>query len=66
MGRFSIMVIALFSVITVNALANILPLNNQTTGEISNRLPVLFTPAGYVFSIWSVIYVLLIVWLVGI
>lgn len=65
MGRFSIMVIALFSVITVNALANILPLNNQTTGEISNRLPVLFTPAGYVFSIWSVIYVLLIVWLVG-
>ena len=42
-----------------------MPLNNQTTGEISNRLPVLFTPAGYVFSIWSVIYVLLIVWLVG-
>ncbi len=65
MGRFAIMVIALISVITVNALANILPLNNQTTGEISNRLPVLFTPAGYVFSIWSVIYVLLIVWLVG-
>lgn len=65
MGRFAIMVIALISVITINALANILPLNNQTTGEISNRLPVLFTPAGYVFSIWSVIYVLLIVWLVG-
>ena len=65
MGRFAIMVIALISVITVNALANILPLNNQTTGEISNRLPVLFTPAGYVFSIWSVIYVLLIVWLMG-
>lgn len=65
MGRFAIMVIALISVITVNALANILPLNNQTTGEISNRLPVLFTPAGYVFSIWSVIYVLLIIWLVG-
>jgi hypothetical protein len=29
MGRFSIMVIALFSVITVNALANILPLKYQ-------------------------------------
>ena len=65
MGRFAIMVIALIGVIAINALANILPLNNQTTGEISNRLPVLFTPAGYVFSIWSVIYVLLIVWLVG-
>ncbi|MCZ8537011.1 tryptophan-rich sensory protein [Paenisporosarcina quisquiliarum] len=65
MVRFALMVIALIGVIAINALANILPLNNQTTGEISNRLPVLFTPAGYVFSIWSVIYVLLIIWLVG-
>ena len=65
MVRFVLMVIALIGVIAINALANILPLNNQTTGEISNRLPVLFTPAGYVFSIWSVIYVLLIIWLVG-
>lgn len=65
MVRFALMVIALIGVITVNALANVLPLNNQTTGEISNRLPVLFTPAGYVFSIWSVIYLLLIFWVVG-
>ena len=42
--------------ITVNGLANALPLNGQNTGEISNRFPVLFTPAGYVFSIWGVIY----------
>lgn len=65
MVRFALMVIALIGVITFNALANILPINNQTTGEISNRLPVLFTPAGYVFSIWSVIYVLMIIWLIG-
>jgi len=65
MGRFALMVISLIGVIAVNALANILPLNNQTTSEITNRLPVLFTPAGYVFLIWSVIYVMLIVWLVG-
>lgn len=65
MVRFTLMVISLIGVIVVNALANILPLNNQTTGEISNRLPVLFTPAGYVFSIWIVIYVLLVVWLIG-
>jgi len=65
MVRFVLMVISLIGVITVNALANILPLNNQTTGEISNRLPVLFTPAGYVFSIWSIIYLLLIFWVVG-
>jgi hypothetical protein len=37
-------------------MANVLPLNGQNTGEISNRFPVLFTPAGYVFSIWGVIY----------
>lgn len=66
MGRFVLMVISLIGVIAVNVLANVLPLNNQTTGEISNRLPVLFTPAGYVFSIWAVIYVLLIIWLAGI
>jgi len=55
--------IALAATVAVNALANILPINGQTTGEISNRLPVLFTPAGYVFSIWGVIYILLAVWI---
>jgi hypothetical protein len=42
--------------ITVNALANILPINGQQTGEISDRFDVLFVPAGYVFSIWGLIY----------
>lgn len=41
----------------VNALANILPFNGQTTGEISDRFPIRFVPAGYVFSIWGLIYV---------
>lgn len=59
------MTIAFLAIVTVNALANILPINGQTTGEISNRLPVLFTPAGYVFSIWSVIYILFAIWIVG-
>lgn len=49
----------------MNALANILPLNGITTGEISNRLHVLFTPAGYVFIIWGVIYVSLFLWLIA-
>ncbi len=57
-------VILFLAVVTVNALANILPINGQTTGDISNRLDVLFTPAGYVFSIWSVIYILLAIWLI--
>lgn len=49
-------VVALIAVITVNALANALPLNGQTTGEISDRFDVYFVPAGYVFSIWGLIY----------
>jgi hypothetical protein len=47
-------------VITVNALANALPLNGMNTGELSDRLPNLFVPAGLTFSIWGLIYLLLI------
>lgn len=42
--------------LTVNFLASTLPLNGQNTGEISDRLPTYFTPAGYVFSIWFLIF----------
>ena len=59
------MYLAFAIMITVNALANILPLNGYQTGEISNLYPVLFTPAGYVFSIWSVIYIGLFLWLLS-
>ena len=48
--------IGLIVVIAVNTLANVLPLNGQTTGEISDRFQVYFVPAGYVFSIWGLIY----------
>ena len=48
--------VGLVIVLAVNGLANALPLNGKTTGEISDSIPTLFTPAGYVFSIWSVIY----------
>jgi hypothetical protein len=46
--------------ITVNGLANALPINGRTTGEISDGFDILFTPAGYVFSIWGLIYLALI------
>ena len=49
--------IAVLITLAVNGLANALPLNGQTTGAISDRFPVLFTPAGYVFSIWGLIYI---------
>ncbi len=47
------------AVVVVNALANILPLNSVTTGELSDSYPNYFVPAGYVFGIWGVIYLLL-------
>jgi len=51
--------LAFSGVLTVNALANILPINGMNTGQVSALYPSLFTPAGITFSIWSVIYLLL-------
>lgn len=44
----------------VNIAATALPLNNQTTADVSNAYPDLFAPAGFTFSIWGLIYLLLI------
>ncbi|SEO15463.1 TspO/MBR family protein [Amphibacillus marinus] len=60
--KFWLNLIMLMAVIVVNALANLIPINGMESGEISDRLNVLFTPAGYVFSIWSLIYLLLLIW----
>lgn len=43
--------------LTVNVLAVALPLNGKNTADISNLFPVHFVPAGYVFSIWGIIYI---------
>ena len=43
-------------VVTVNALANILPINGYNTGQISSFYPNYFVPAGFTFSIWGLIY----------
>jgi len=56
--------IGLIGVIVVNALAVILPINNITTGELSDKYPNLFVPAGITFSIWGVIYLLLILFII--
>ncbi|MRR21384.1 hypothetical protein EG830_00170 [bacterium] len=52
------------AMIVLNYLANALPLNGRTTGELSDAYPNLFVPAGVTFSIWGVIYILLIVFCV--
>lgn len=50
--------------ISVNALANILPINNRTTGQLSDTYPNLFVPAGLTFSIWGFIYILLAIFVI--
>ena len=46
--------------IIVNGLAGSTTLiGGKTTADISNLYPTLITPAGYVFAIWGVIYILL-------
>lgn len=45
--------------VVMNYLANALPINNKTTGELSGSYPNLFVPAGITFSIWGIIYLLL-------
>ena len=49
--------LSVLATLVVNALANILPINGQNTGAISDRFHVYFVPAGYVFSIWGIIYI---------
>jgi len=47
------------AMVAMNALANILPLFGRSTGEISDNFPSLFTPAGYTFAVWGLIYLAL-------
>jgi hypothetical protein len=46
-------------VLLMNYLANALPIGGRTSGEVSGMFPTLFTPAGYTFAIWGLIYLLL-------
>jgi hypothetical protein len=50
-------IVSVIATILVNVLANSLPINGQNTGEISDRFSIYFVPAGYVFSIWGIIYI---------
>lgn len=52
-------IIAFVLTVFINYLSNTGIINNTTIGEVSNGLNSLFTPAGYAFSIWGLIYLLL-------
>lgn len=47
--------------VTLNALSIVIPLGGMTTQELSDKYNNLFTPIGFTFSIWSVIYTLLLI-----
>ncbi len=64
LDRKLINVFALAIVILVNVLATALPIGGRTTAEVSDQFNVYFTPAGYVFSIWGLIYLLLIAFVI--
>lgn len=53
-------IVTILVTLVVNGLANALPLNGYNTGQISDQFKVYFVPAGYVFSIWGLIYIALI------
>ena len=57
-------IIAILFTIAINALSNILLFGGVNTGEAADRFFSYFTPAGYVFSIWSIIYTLQIIFIV--
>ncbi len=52
------------SIIAVNYLANALPLNGMNTGELSDKYDSMITPAGTAFSIWGLIYILLLIFVI--
>lgn len=53
-------IIIVIITIIINGLANILPIGGKYTGELSDNIPNLFVPAGLTFSIWGIIYILII------
>jgi len=55
---------SVLATIVLNGWVNSLPLNGVSTGEVSAAYPSLFTPPGWVFAIWGLIYSALLVFAV--
>jgi hypothetical protein len=62
--RQSVVVVVILATILINILADALPINGLNTGRISDAFHVYFVPAGYVFSVWGIIYIGLIAYTV--
>lgn len=57
-GLRTVLSVSFLLMIVTNVLAEALPLGGQTTGQVSDSYPNLFSPAGYTFMIWGLIYLL--------
>lgn len=55
--RQAAVIITTLYALVLNGLADTLPINGRNTAQISNSFKVDFVPAGYVFSIWGIIYI---------
>ncbi len=53
------------AVVIVNTLASTVGINGRLTGAISDSIPNLFVPAGLTFSIWGLIYLLLLLFTIA-
>ncbi len=58
-------IFAFLAVILVNTLASTVGINGRLTGAISDGIPNLFVPVGLTFSIWGVIYLLLLLFTIA-
>lgn len=59
MNKYFKHITLLFAVLTIifNSLSEAIPINGVTSAQVSAKYQTLFTPAGYVFAIWGVIYI---------
>ncbi|MFA6602238.1 MAG: tryptophan-rich sensory protein [Candidatus Shapirobacteria bacterium] len=59
LGEGIVVAITFVAMMSVNVLANTLPINGVTSKQVSDSYPNLFAPAPTTFAIWGVIYLLL-------
>ena len=52
-------ILALVGLLAVNGVETGINLGGQTTGAVSAKYPALFTPSGFTFSVWGLIYLAL-------
>ena len=58
-------ILSFIAVLVINTLASTVGINGRLTGALSDNIPNLFVPAGLTFSIWGVIYLLLLLFTIA-